>query len=318
MSTTRSSNLNGNIPSIVFAGEIIVKPDSQLETRVIPEYELVYFPKRSHTRYLLGDQTYEVSAPGFIITRPGEQHAYFFDPLEATRHLFIHFTVQEQAALELELLRRAVWITSYNTLLPTLLRDIMNISYSEGFHWKVRCNRLLGVVLEELNAQLCQEEAHGQLSRPIRSPQLKAALQFIDENLNRNFRISEVASFTGWTQSHLSRVVKEYTGLSPSLFIMNKRIERACQLLLYGELTGIKEVAYAIGFDDEQYFCRCFRRVTGMSASEYRTAYGDARFQNLYPVDDRDTAYPLNQWFYFSGSNIRLMKTSQKGVDGEE
>lgn len=293
-----------------------MKPDSQLEPRVIPEFELVYFPKKSNTCYMVGDRRYEVSSPGFIITRPGEEHAYLFDPVEATRHLFVHFTLEKQIELELELLRRAVWMTSYNTLLPAFLKNILNMAYEKNFRWQERCNRMLGVVLEELNAEFCQEEAQREPSVSICcSPQLKAVLQFIDENLDRNFKISELASFAGWTQSHLSRVVKEYTGVSPSLFIMNKRIERACQLLVYGEMTGIKEVAYALGFEDEKYFCRCFRRITGMSASEYRAAYGDARFRNLYPVGNGDTTYPLNRWFYFNALDVGSVKTSENGVD---
>lgn len=46
-------------------------------------------------------------------------------------------------------------------------------------------------------------------------------------------------------------------------------MERA-QLLLYTTDKAVKEVAYTLGFSDQNYFIRLFRKVTGTTPQEYR------------------------------------------------
>lgn len=61
---------------------------------------------------------------------------------------------------------------------------------------------------------------------------------------------------------------KSLLGMSPNNYILDYRIMKARQMLAH---TGavVSEVAFACGFSDPKYFCRCFKKVTGQTPSEY-------------------------------------------------
>ena len=59
--------------------------------------------------------------------------------------------------------------------------------------------------------------------------------------------------------------------ITPLLYINKKRIEKA-QLRLVTETTPIKEIAYQLGFEDQTYFNRIFKKSTGMTPTNYRKA----------------------------------------------
>ena len=65
----------------------------------------------------------------------------------------------------------------------------------------------------------------------------------------------------------------------------------------------MKNVAYAVGFTDENYFCRVFKNVKGITATKYRKKYYDPRYSELHPVSESDSPYPPNRILYNAGSS---------------
>ena len=60
---------------------------------------------------------------------------------------------------------------------------------------------------------------------------------------------------------------------------------------------SVKEIAREVGFADEYYFYRLFRRWMGMTSAQYRKRYGDPRLRELAPADDWSRFYPTNHSF---------------------
>lgn len=69
--------------------------------------------------------------------------------------------------------------------------------------------------------------------------------------------------------SNFSVKFKEATGMTFSNYVRKKRIEHACHLLSTTDLK-IYAVAQQSGYEDEKYFCRVFKLVTGMSPSTFK------------------------------------------------
>lgn len=86
--------------------------------------------------------------------------------------------------------------------------------------------------------------------------------------------IRQIADTFGYHRTHLSRIFKEKTGLSPAQYLLKIRMEKARQLLCTS-LT-ITEVAASVGYADPLYFSKQFHRWTGMSPSEYRSTFSDS------------------------------------------
>jgi transcriptional regulator GlxA family with amidase domain len=81
--------------------------------------------------------------------------------------------------------------------------------------------------------------------------------------------LAELARTLGVSYTWFRRMFAHHTGLSPHQYRLQLRVGRARTLLSETALT-VKEVAFRSGFESEQYFCRLFRRKTGVSPGEWR------------------------------------------------
>ncbi|MBP0455940.1 AraC family transcriptional regulator [Streptomyces montanisoli] len=86
----------------------------------------------------------------------------------------------------------------------------------------------------------------------------------------------------GVSTSYLHDVVKRGTGRTPGQLIRAKQILEAKRLIAGTDLT-IGQVASAVGFGDPAYFCRFFRRETGVSPGQFRRAVGEKHHDHAEP-----------------------------------
>ena len=107
--------------------------------------------------------------------------------------------------------------------------------------------------------------------RPLPLRLLRRATEYMRENLANRIELGELAALTGLSQSHFSRSFKAATGLPPYRWHLNARIERAQRLLLETEATLV-QVALATGFADQAHMTRVFRKVIGMTPSQWKRA----------------------------------------------
>jgi AraC-like DNA-binding protein len=87
----------------------------------------------------------------------------------------------------------------------------------------------------------------------------------------RTVPVTALARACRLSVSHFNREFREWTGYSPVEYQRRQRVARARVLLAEGRLS-IKEVAAAVGFDDQYHFSRVFRQLDGLSPSQYRAA----------------------------------------------
>lgn len=290
------------LPAIRLAGDIVKRAGTGLGPRTIDDYELLYFPDGTKSMYRVGETAYTLSEPCFIVTRPGELHQYEYDRDQPSRHLFIHFGYphRDGETPPLEILQPGgpAYIAVDNELLVGMMKQIMNIAYLFPDKLQQRGSALLAALLEEINGLVVDQPAAREKNRI--PPQILKALDYIEKHLDKPLSIDRLAQRVGWTHEHFSRSFVRYTGRTPREMIIQRRIERACQLLLYEE-RSVKNVAYAVGFTDENYFCRVFKNVKGITATKYRKKYYNPRYSELHPVIESDSPYPPNRILYNAG-----------------
>lgn len=95
------------------------------------------------------------------------------------------------------------------------------------------------------------------------------AISFIDENFTRDITLDELSSVTGVSAQLFCRVFRAATGMRPVEYISNKRISEA-KLKLISTDKSISEIAASVGFNDQNYFGVLFRRLTGLTPTQYR------------------------------------------------
>ncbi|WP_228853025.1 AraC family transcriptional regulator [Aegicerativicinus sediminis] len=92
---------------------------------------------------------------------------------------------------------------------------------------------------------------------------------FLNENLDKTFKTEELANEFNYSPSYLFSVFKKSTGYSLHHFFNLKKIQKACEYMNYTDYS-IKEISFLLGFQDQFYFSRVFKKYMGISPKEYR------------------------------------------------
>ena len=105
-----------------------------------------------------------------------------------------------------------------------------------------------------------------------RNAKVSQALEFIGRNFARRIALRDVAREVGLSPSRLAHLAKEFTGRSIVQLIHQTRLSHA-QKLLQRTTKNCTEIAYEVGFGDQSYFIKHFRRLTGTTPKRFRASY---------------------------------------------
>lgn len=125
-------------------------------------------------------------------------------------------------------------------------------------------------------ARICQdyEVPFGELSEVLPaigrdSGYMRRIADFISENYLNAPTLEEAAAAVRLSRSRFCALVRQYTGTSFNMLIRQMRIEDARERLILTDET-ISQIAYTVGYNDEKYFLRAFRKSVGMTPTAYR------------------------------------------------
>ena len=106
------------------------------------------------------------------------------------------------------------------------------------------------------------------------SARIFEGVRLLEETYLENLPITVFADACHFSVNSFRRHFSECFGISPVKYRNNMRIRRARELLAEGGFT-VSETAYACGFDNVGYFCRCYLKTTGETPSETRRKFSD-------------------------------------------
>ncbi len=115
------------------------------------------------------------------------------------------------------------------------------------------------------NAKSISENLNGGLS----GYKLRRVEEFINENLEEDLSLAEIAEVADLSQFHFARSFRKSTGLTPQNYLMKQRIERAKVLLAKDDLP-IVEVSLRTGFKNQSHFTTLFRKFTKFTPKMWR------------------------------------------------
>lgn len=96
------------------------------------------------------------------------------------------------------------------------------------------------------------------------------ARNYIEKNYhNPEFSVQDVAKHIKIDRTYLYRLFKKETDMSVIDYINNCRIRKA-QTMLIDKNISVKDVAYSVGFTDQMYFSKVFKKISGKTPTEYR------------------------------------------------
>ena len=93
--------------------------------------------------------------------------------------------------------------------------------------------------------------------------------QFLENNVENQLKISDVCKNLGYGKSFLSKIFHDQTGTTIVNYFNQLKIKHAKQLIRENNLN-FSQISDKLQFDNPQYFSRVFKRITGMTPSEFK------------------------------------------------
>lgn len=96
---------------------------------------------------------------------------------------------------------------------------------------------------------------------------ISKGILYLEENEELDLTVGEIAKMCNVSEIYFRKLFKEYSGVTPVSFKLNRKMEKAKQYLAFEGKT-VRETAEALGFSEPAYFCRIFKEKTGMTPGE--------------------------------------------------
>jgi two-component system, response regulator YesN len=94
--------------------------------------------------------------------------------------------------------------------------------------------------------------------------------QYISDHMCNQITVQSIAVSFGFTPSYLSQLFIKYFKTTPTMYLIELRMRKAEELLKQEPELTVKQVSAMVGYDDQFYFSKRFKKMTGCSPSEYR------------------------------------------------
>lgn len=113
-----------------------------------------------------------------------------------------------------------------------------------------------------------EKELKEKLGKP-----LSEAIRFMKENYSKPISMENTAEAAGVSTGYLSKLFKREMDMGFNEYLTQIRLEKS-QELLADTAMSVKEIASAVGYPDEKYYSRLFKKTTGIKPTDYRRLYG--------------------------------------------
>lgn len=228
--------------------------------------------------FYVGDDCVKVSAGDIIFNSVGHIHSIKTDESSMLRFVYMGFMFNEEADGEFAdiraFLQSAPYYHSkdtYNVMIP-FLRNIDEFYSQKPYSRTMIKNYLEEVIVLSYRSFI---EKSGKVARyaPQRSPHsvgytVYSVIRYIEHNIFELKSIKTLAEDLGYSYTYLSHTFKDKTGMTLQRYINHKKVEKALEMLKYGNLS-IKQVAARLHYETLQSFSKAFSRIMGYPPSTY-------------------------------------------------
>jgi AraC family transcriptional regulator len=99
--------------------------------------------------------------------------------------------------------------------------------------------------------------------------QIARVRAFIDKNLHRTIHTRDLSAVVRRSPAHFSRSFKLTFGETPHAYVVKRRLEKACYLMVTSS-ASLSEIALSAGFSDQAHLSKLFRQTFGQSPANWR------------------------------------------------
>lgn len=138
------------------------------------------------------------------------------------------------------------------------------------YHNKNLNNNITGAIVSEI---YCQSNLYKKYSYTVQTTQLfNDIADYVQYHSSENITVSQIAEYFGYNPKYLSSLFKNQSGITLKQFMLQTKMDTA-KAQLTDTNHSISQIAYNVGFNDAHNFTNAFKKITGLSPSEYRESY---------------------------------------------
>lgn len=221
--------------------------------------------------FQVGDKTYSLEkGQGFLIS-PNVITYYIADNVKPWSYSWVGFH-----GLKAESYLRQANLTTLNPVFDysqdNILKDYLSQMISTKDMLKGREIKLLGLLYSFLSRLIeVSDCSYIDKNENRKEMYIKKIIEFIEMNYSRNITVSEMSRFVGLDRSYLYSIFKDFLNVSPQEFLINLRINKACELM-QNNLLNIGDISRSVGYEDPLLFSKIFKKIKGSSPKEFRKA----------------------------------------------
>lgn len=158
----------------------------------------------------------------------------------------------------------------------SVLDSLLNKMRNELLYNDVKGNIFASAYIYEFIMEFAQQS--GLIEKDFSIPEqkmtpyarhMKIMTDYIDTNYMQHISMEDLCALEGLTSQHICRIFKHCVRMRPSEYILNTRISHAKEMLIHTE-HSISEISYWCGFDNDNYFFRTFKNITGSTPGSFR------------------------------------------------
>lgn len=230
------------------------------------DYHILYIYQGACHAELLG--THTVAEKGsMILFKPGEKHKYQFYKSDLPISCYIHFTgvgcenILNDIGFKNE---RIINIGTSKTILSIFEKMEMEANLKQPFSEELCAGYIL-----EIFAMAGRRLFYSNNKTHLKNKsQIGAVCQFIYDNHTQKLSIETCARQCNLSPGRFAHVFKDTIGKTPLEYINEIRISKAKELRLSQNYT-ISEISEMVGFPNQNYFSKIFKKMTGVSPKKY-------------------------------------------------
>ncbi len=239
---------------------------SEEKGRILDEYQLLYITKGQGVfRSASLPHPVPVRSGSMFLLFPGEWHSYRPDKETGWKEYWIGFKGAQMDTWVRDGLfqkEEPVWNVGIRNEIVSLYKEAIDTARDQESLFQ---QRLGGIAahLVSLARFYKRNEAFSKVASEMNRAKILIADQF------RTITPESLAEQLNMGYSNFRRIFREYTGFSPAKYIQEIRISKVKEAITNTK-KPIKQIAYEMGFENEDYFFTAFRRMTRMTPVEYR------------------------------------------------
>lgn len=232
------------------------------------DFQLLYIAS-GKAHFYFNDQETIVSAGHMVLYYPNEEQKYEYYGHDQTEVYWVHFTGGNVTHLlrSYQIPREQhVFYCGFGLEYPQLFRSMIY----ELQMCREKYEQMLEMYLCQLFIRLQRNFTSSfSVDHSHTIEIIDTATAYFNEHYSEPLQIEQYAKDHHVSTSWFIRTFRQYTGLTPMQYILQRRIYNA-EALLQNQQYNITEIARIVGYDNPLYFSRIFKKIKGLSPSEYR------------------------------------------------